>query len=212
MRPARVAVLIFCGALAACASKSREVRPDEMSAEAHRREAAAERRRSDAEMALYDPGRPIPPGSPSSSDRLYPELIYAPTNPTSHHLYEAQRHSDHARAHEAAAAELEKFEETDCRDFPPKTRAACPVLGAMRAEDLPNGVRLHLGPAMPVDATLAHMRCHMAWARTRGFAPTATCPLYLRGTEIRRSGDAIDLVSDDPIVAKRLQQLARGEE
>jgi hypothetical protein len=199
-----------------CATQSREVHPEEMSAEAHRSQAAGERARSADEAARYDPTvtATLPGGYPREAGPIFPVVIYSPFNPTIRHLYEAQRDSEHALAHEQAAAELEAFEEGECREFPPRTRAACPALGLVRAENLPDGVRLHLPPQMPVEATLAHMRCHLAWARARGFAPTPSCPLYLRGTKIRRAaGDAaaVDLVSDDPAVARQLQQLTEGE-
>jgi hypothetical protein len=88
------------------------------------------------------------------------------------------------------------------------------VLGPVRVEDLPSGVRLHLPAQMPVDATIEHMRCHLAYARARGFAPSSTCPMYLPKTEILRAPglDAVDLVSPDPATALRLQRLARGGE
>ncbi len=189
------------------------VRSDELSADAHRREASQIRGRAQDEAARYDPTAVASPTASFGREGpvLFPLTIYAPFNPTMRHLYKAEELAAHARLHEQAAAELEAYEEKECAEFPPATRAACPVLGPVRIEDLPNGVRLHLPAEMPLDATLDHMRCHLAWARTRGFAPTTTCPLYLRGTEIRRAENAVDLVSDDPKVAHRLQRLARGE-
>ena len=190
-------------------------RVEELSADGHRREAAQIRAHAADEAARYDPSvvTSLPVGLGREGTPLFPLTVYAPFNSTMRHLYKAEELTAHARAHEAAAAELEAFEEKECAEFPPSSRAACPVLGAVRVEDLPNGVRLHLPAQMPVDATLDHMRCHLAWARTHGFAPTATCPLYLRGTQIRRAPglDAVDLVSDEPATAKKLQQLARGD-
>jgi hypothetical protein len=208
--------LAWLGLLAAVGCAHHEVRADDMSAEAHRRAAADERARADDEAARYDPTVTAAP--PASLGRegpvLFPLAVYAPFNPTLRHIYRADEMAAHAAQHERAAAELEAFEDQECGAFPPTTRAACPVLGPVRVEDLPDGVRLHLPATMPVDATLAHMRCHLAYARTRGFAPTATCPLYLRGTQIRRApeGDAVDLVSDEPRTARLLQRLARGSD
>lgn len=193
--------------LSACAHQS----PQEMSADAHRREATAIRDQARDEVARYDPTAMAGPSLSFGREgpTLFPLTIYAPFNPTLRHLYKSDELAEHARAHERAASEMEAFEEQECRAFPPATRAACPVLGPVSVEDLPNGVRLHLPPQMPIDATLAHMRCHLAYARARGFAPTSTCPLYLRGTRIERHGDAIDLVSGDKQTAQRLQKLAR---
>jgi hypothetical protein len=186
------------------------------SAEAHRREAAEARARAVDEQARYDSTALSSPaaGLGREGPAIFPLAIYAPFNPTLRHVYRAEELSAHALAHEQAAAELEAFEERECAQFPPSTRVACPMLGPVRIEDLPNGVRIYLPAQMPVDAVVAHMRCHLAWARTRGYAPTATCPLYLKGTEIRRApGEgAVDLVSSDGTTARRLQRLARGEE
>ena len=206
---------LWAAAFSAGCATTRPVRPDDMSAAEHRRAAERDRDRAADQMARYDPTAlaSAPGGFPREDAPYYPIVIYSPFNVTLRHADEAARLAEHARAHEQAAADLESYEEGECRQFPPSTRAACPFLGAIRVEDLPNGVRLHLPAEMPLDATLAHMRCHLAWARTRGYAPTARCPLYVRGTRIERapSGDAVDLVSDEASVARRLQRLARGE-
>lgn len=197
--------------LAGCAHD--RVRAEDLSAEGHRREASQIRARAADEAARYDPTAiaALPATSGREGAPLFPLTIYAPFNPTMRHLYKAEELTAHARAHEAAAGELEAFEEKECAEFPPSSRAACPVLGAVRVEDLANGVRLHLPAQMPVEATLEHMRCHLAWARARGFAPTATCPLYIGGTQIQRApGDAVDLVSDEPATIRKLHELAHA--
>jgi hypothetical protein len=196
--------------LAACAH--RPVR-DEMSAEAHRREAALLRADAADQCARYDPT--AMGGGPGSFGRegpsLFPVVVQAPFNPTLGHLYRADELAFHAREHERAAAALEADEESRCRAFPPALRAACPMAAPLRVEDLANGVRLYLPVLLPLDPTVEHMRCHLAWAHTRGFAPTADCPSYLPRMEIRARPEehAVDLVSDDPATAKRLQQLSR---
>src|SRR2546421_393237 len=77
----------------------------------------------------------------------------------------------------------------ECKTVPPRERAACPLLGpAVAIRDLPDGVRVELARAGAIDATIAEMRCHYAFARTRGFSEeAAACPLYIRGIQIERS-------------------------
>ncbi|HTQ76366.1 MAG TPA: hypothetical protein VMI74_18960, partial [Burkholderiales bacterium] len=51
--------------------------------------------------------------------------------------------SQHAHQHEALAAKLESFEQTECNEFPPATPAACPLLGPVKTlTDIPTGVRV----------------------------------------------------------------------
>jgi hypothetical protein len=130
-----------------------------------------------------------------------------PFNPTERALDEAERHLRHARAHELAAAELERFEAEACQSFGPHTRAACPVLGpALRVEDRSDGVRLHFGDEARARERAALMRCHLAFARARGFAGVGDCPLYLRGVEIvLAGGDSVDVRSGDAGVVRQIQ-------
>jgi hypothetical protein len=196
--------------VSACGTPNEEVRPDEMSAEAHRQEAERVRAHAADEQARYDPNSEAPPpgGMPREAGPSFPIVIASPINPTLRHLDRAAGLDAHARAHERAAAQLESDEEAACRGLPAGARAACPVLLTVAVEDLPNGVRLHLRAEPPIDAILAQLRCHLMWARAHGLSPTAFCPIYLPGTRIQRSGDdAIDLVSDDRATARRLQAL-----
>ena len=66
---------------------------------------------------------------------------------------------------------------------------------------------------MRVDAVVAHMRCHLAYARTRGFDTALGCPLYVRGTEIRRARDprAVEIVGRDATVTNEIRSRAREE-
>jgi hypothetical protein len=97
-------------------------------------------------------------------------------------------------------------------EFTSTARAACPVLGPVAAiEDLSDGVRLRLTEGASVEAILAHMRCHLAFARTRGFPESSDCPLYMRGVDITKSADglAIELRSKEPKVIRELQLRSR---
>jgi hypothetical protein len=83
----------------------------------------------------------------------------------------------------------------------------------VRIDDIADGVRVTFKAGVPVDAVLAHMRCHFAYARARGFAEVAGCPLYLRGIDIRRARDpmAVEIVSADGEVAAEVRARSREE-
>ena len=87
----------------------------------------------------------------------------------------------------AAAESLDSFEEAECRAFPPQTRGACPLLGQIESvEDVFGGVRLRFIEGVNVNAAIAHTRCHLAFARTRGRIGMESCPLYIIGVEATR--------------------------
>ncbi len=201
----------------ACASsqKTGAVQPEELSAAGHRQEAANERARAEDAFARYQPSaRASMPGGPvgtTDAPRLYPLDLY-PYNPTDRALADAERHLRHAREHEAAATALEGFEEAECREFSPKARAACPVLGPVAAiTDRGNGVHVTFADGANVEATVAHMRCHLAFARARGWQDAGDCPLYVRGVEIAASPDGrgVDITSGDAVVAHDIQVRSR---
>jgi hypothetical protein len=197
----------------ACSASNPSVKPDEASVAGHREEAHRESQTAAKEAAMYKPqaAQPSPFGDPLGKDYLYSVPLY---NPTEGHLHEAELHRAHARQHEAAAQFLERFEEAECRQFPPSTRAACPLLGpVIRLEDISGGVRATLADGAPVDAVLAHMRCHYAYARARGFDDKVGCPLYVKGIDIRKGLDprAIELVAKDEPTVRLIREHAREE-
>ncbi|MGZ3406234.1 MAG: hypothetical protein ACXVAN_07295 [Polyangia bacterium] len=207
-------VVLFAAACATTSTPS-TVKPEDMSAAAHREEAARERSRAEDAYARWQPGSRVPlPGAPAGSTdapRMYPIDLY-PYNPTDRALRDAERHVRHAREHEAAAVALEGFEDNECRDFAPKARAACPLLGPVMAiEDRANGVHFVLPSGAQVEAIVAHMRCHLAFARARAFADAGDCPLYMRGVEIAASADGhgIDVTSRDSAVVNDIQVKSR---
>jgi hypothetical protein len=118
--------------------------------------------------------------------------------------------AEHARQHAATAEELEHFEERECAGIPSRERGACPVLSSSAIKVLPSGIRVHVADPDQIDATVRLMRCHLAYARARGFERVAECPLYLRGVEIELSadGDAVELTSSDPEVAQEIMRRA----
>lgn len=199
-----------------CTSSSPAVRPDQMSADAHRQSAARERQAARDEVlpsrsAASEPSISLSAGDTSQGLYAYPAEMYDPKN---EHLARAKRLKTHAEEHEAAAASLEKFEQAECKDFPPVTRAACPLLGpVVELVDVPGGIRARFKDGVRVDAVLAHMRCHYAYARARGFGAAAGCPLYIRGIEIRRASDlmAVEIVARDAAVTAEIRSRAREE-
>ena len=201
-------------AVASCGGAASSVKPDDMSAAQHRQEAARDAEAAQRQRDLYRPGavRPAAMAPPTGiTDGTYGVPVY---NPTERHLVEADWYRRHAREHEKAAQSLEHSEEAECRDLAPASRAACPFLGpVVRIDDVEGGVRVTFKPGTRVDAIVAQMRCHYAFARARAFAETATCPLYLRGIEIRQASDpnAVDIVSRDRGAAAEIRVRSREE-
>jgi hypothetical protein len=199
---------------AACAGTQPRVKPDDMSAADHREAARHERELAKQHAALYDPGAarvsPMAPPSPLESGILFPASVY---NPTEGHLREADKHREHAREHERAAAALEHFEEGACGEFPERTRAACPLLGPVtKIDDVAQGVRVTFAAGARVDAIVDHMRCHYAYARSHAFDARVNCPLYMPGITIRRSGDlAVEILAPDQAHVEELRARSREE-
>jgi len=204
-----VAVSLLVG----CAGK---VRPDDLSAEAHRSEAERERAIAHQRLAQYDAAAVAPLSGFQHADPQVPNQVLGGVfefyNPTAGELHEASRHLEHAREHEAAAAELEAFEASSCREVSQSVRAACPTLGSnARIEDLAHGVRIHFAPGADLRAIVAHMRCHLAFARTRGFTTVAGCPLYMKGVAIDEAPDglAVDVTGEAPVLVHEIQVRSR---
>jgi hypothetical protein len=205
--------LLLSVAAASCSGTASSVKPDEMSAAQHREEAAREQEAARREASLYRPGaaQPSPFGAPMGADGTSGVPIY---NPTEGHLAEADWHRRHAREHEKAAQALERSEDAACRALAPAARAACPFLGpVVRIDDIDGGVRVTFKPGAQIDTIVTQMRCHYAFSRTRAFAETASCPLYLRGIEIRRAADpaAVEITSRDPQAAAEIRVRSRQE-
>jgi hypothetical protein len=177
-----------------CGTGKDVVKPDDMSAAQHRQEAARENEAARQHAKDYDPRAAVPSpfrpaGEQAPGDFVFPMTVY---NPTEGELARADQHRAHARAHERAAEALERFEDAECLNFPPSTRAACPLLGPVaHVDDVPGGVRVKFVSGTRVDAVFAHMRCHYAYARARAFEEATSCPLYMRGIDIERAKDPL---------------------
>jgi hypothetical protein len=202
--------------LVGCTGSRARVRVDELSAAAHRQEAARQRAMAEQDYEQFRPTTTAALGAGSwsgDSPRLFP-LDVTRFDPGGRALEAAEQHLLHARAHEAAAQALEASEEAECRAVPEKTRAACPMLRAVESiEDLADGVRLRFRDGEAVDALLAQMRCHLAFARTRAFVDVEPCPLYVRGVrmELAADGRGIEVKGDTAAAVRAIRARSRGQ-
>ena len=203
---------VFAAALGlACAHTS----PDEMSAEAHREEAARHQRAALEEASKYDPS-----ARATSFEKMSPlQNDGAPFlreyNPTADHLKAAELQRRHAEAHSAAAAALERFEDAACGPIAPESRSACPLLTpyVSRVEETPHGVKLTLKTGADGDQLASRMRCHLAFARAEGYPEeeAESCPLYRRGVTITKPGPMlIELSATQARTAQQLRADARA--
>lgn len=188
--------------------------PDDMSASEHRSTAHERIKEAAGHRGQYDPDAVrVSPGGYYRRYGGYYGTYYGDYyngyrdlywgvgdyNPTQSHLTDAVTLESQATDHLNAAKTLEKYEERQCASFPPKTRATCPILGHIDAvEEAFGGVRLRFDESVNVNAAVAHVRCHMAFARTRARVGMEACPLYTPGLSVARVGDrTIELTAGD---------------
>lgn len=204
----RVSGAVLFGALAvACGGQGTHA--DDMSVEGHRRAAAGEEAEAAEHQARYEEAT----RTPSGGRGVDPDLFYGLDvyDPAREHRREARQHRVLAEQHRAAAAALEAYEEQECARFPPETRVSCPLLGQVDSiEEVPGGVRLRFAEGVREDAVAAHMRCHLAYARSHGREGMDRCPLFVEGARVG-SSDGITLTTDagDAAVAE-LRRRARA--
>jgi hypothetical protein len=196
-------------ALAACAAPQRQIRPDDMGADAHRKAATRERNAAREHLQEWDNASRKPTVAPALiADDVYLDGIFW-FDPRSWHLDEAQRHAVRASAHDEAASELEKFEATECAGVP-DTREACYLLGPLsEIRDIEGGVFLRFADGVNTAAVAAHLRCHYAWARKEGFDRGASCPLDLAGVTFEVVGPAILVLGNDAATIAEIRRRAR---
>jgi hypothetical protein len=216
MTKSHLLLLIFMATSVGCGAVPPAVKPDDMSAAEHRKEAAKERAEAGEHTHQYDPGaaRVAPTGAIGTSPDGNSQFSASVYNPTETHLARADQHQAHARQHDKAAQALERFEEVECRNLPPSSRAACPLLSPVtRIDDIEGGVRVTLVPGSRVATIVSHMRCHYAYARARGFEERVSCPLYMKGVDIRtsRDGAAVEITTADAKAVGELRGRARQE-
>jgi len=185
----------------ACAS-SPPIRDDDMSATRHRQMAQQEEAIAASETRASAQNPAGSRSEPAESDR------------GEEHRRKAEESHEHARQHAAAAAYLERFEDAACAEIPPSGRAACPLLGPLvRLDDVPGGVRATFVDASRVRPAIAEMRCHYAFARARHFDQASSCPLYVRGIEIRPGLDPrqVEIVAHDEASIRLIRQSSRSQ-
>lgn len=197
-------VVVLTFVVSACSGTT--VRPDDMSAEAH--EAAAAKHADMAERAEDREDEQQGLGGISGvSDPLYPESTY---DPAAAQRAEKLAHRKHASDHLAAAQALRDFEAAECGQFPPTTRAVCPLLGSLASvDDVPGGVRITLVDGVNREALVAHIKCHFAFGQKEGFAGMDMCPLYVKGLKVADTPEGIVLTTDDPKYVDRVRTQTR---
>lgn len=194
--------LVSCGAP--------DVKVDETTEEGHKAEAATERKEARLDKAQYDPGaeqlREIGPSGPVGMEGAPGILVTV--NPTASHLADAEAHTRHAKQHEQAAAQLQKFEDGACQGIAPSERMSCPTLLSDAMVTLTNGVRLHTGPKR-LPKVLAYMRCHLSFAHAHGYHEEELCPFAIRNVVASPSADltGVELTSTDPKAVEALHHL-----
>lgn len=188
--------LATCLAAMGCAHGTR---PDDMTAEQH--QAAAQKEESKAQREAATAYTNAPGANPMNAG-IEPELyLYPQAGVPQDHLADARRLQEHAREHEQAAAELQRYEEAECKGLAPSQRSTCPLMRSIAdVRDIDGGVRIRFVDEGHASTALPRMRCHYAYARAHGFSNSPDCALYIRGVDFRQSPDAraIDVVSSDP--------------
>lgn len=192
--------------LAACAG--REVAVDETTVSGHEQEAQLERKKAQAQQAAYDPRKEQRHEVPAAMPGEGRATMLVTVNPTQEHLSRAEAHRKHALEHELAAIKLQAFEDAACRPVAAADRASCPTLITTAIEKLPQGIRLRCAPEQ-VDKLVAEMRCHLAFAKARGYDSPLLCPFALPGVaanpDPQRQG--VDLTADAPATVRILHAL-----
>ncbi len=197
------AVAAFAAILGACGANP-GTKPEDMGATDHRKHAAKEDQLAKEHQGQYNPKSQRTSGADVGGDTFsFPVTSY---NPTKSHLADADQHRRHAAAHRDAADALENFEQASCGEFPPQTRKVCPLISQVASvSDIAGGVRIQFEASVNSEAALAHVRCHRAFAATRGFAGKGmdSCPMYVKGVLIEPgpSKGSVDMtVADDKLV------------
>ncbi|MFU8805604.1 MAG: hypothetical protein ACNA8W_17455 [Bradymonadaceae bacterium] len=206
-----LAVALVFG-VGACSSQAPGTKPDDMSADEHLQHANKHEKMSEEHGDHYNPGAGTTRREASLSgenDVFYPVEVY---NPTEHHRDVATSHQRHAEQHRQAAQKLLSYEDNHCARFPAETRSSCPLMGQIKAvEDIDGGVRMTFHDGVPLQATVDHMKCHFAVARTEGYEGMPTCPLYLEGLSVETADDgkSVTLTTDTAEAVEPLRKRAR---
>lgn len=188
------------------------VRPTDETVAEHRNDAAIHEARANQELAQFDPKDTVarrPPQTPRVDQVGVPEDLQS-YNPTQEHLARADREFIERNEHLSAAHALEQFEARACAGLSKAERSACPLLASSvaRVDATKWGLRLNLKPSVDAAQTFARLNCHLAYATAQGFdAPS--CPLFVKGTTLRRDGQSIEFVGDTLEIGRQLRTEAR---
>lgn len=197
--------------LAACSSQAPGTKPDDMSVDEHQAQAEAHEQMSEQHGEKYDADAEETRERVSSLPEadFYDIEVY---NPTAQHLRTAKEHKSHSDQHRKAAQSLLSYKEQQCSKFPEETRSSCPLMGQIKAvEDVDGGVRITFNDGVPIQATVDHMKCHFAFARTQGYDGMPSCPLYLEGVsvEAQSDGQTVVMTTDKNEAVKPLRKLTK---
>lgn len=168
---------------------------EHLTAEEHEREAAQEEAEADEHVAEYDPDARQPTAGGMANPDFHGLDVY---NPTAGEIVEAEEHREHAAAHREQAQALRDFEEAECANFPPASRASCPLLlGLEEVVEIDGGMRLRFGEGVDHSSVVDHVRCHIAFAAARGLAGISHCALYVPGVRVEVDGPQVSLTTDE---------------
>ena len=168
---------------------------EDLTAEEHEAEAAREEAAASEHEDRYDPDARLTTGGQQPGTDLYYGTDHY--NPTEVHLHAAVEHRDHADAHRARAEQLRSFAEAECAEFPPETRASCPLLlGLEEVEDIDGGIRMTFASEQDLAPVVDHIRCHIAFAAARGDDGMETCALYVHGARVAVQDNVVSLTTD----------------
>ncbi len=205
VRGMRSLFFVAAAVLASCAH------PNQLTVAENRNEASIHAARAGQERAQFDPGEARTDtrgGALGRAEGLNPEFSY---NPTQEHQMAADTELRLAASHLAAAKKLETFEDAACKEIAPAERAACPLLGSLvvKVQHTATGFQLAMKPGADVADIYRRLNCHLSYARATGFE-RPSCPLFLKGTTIRREGEGvIEFAGETKEIATELQLQAR---
>jgi len=168
---------------------------EHLTAEEHEQQAAQEEAEAAEHEAAYDPDARHPTAGGAQNPEFHGLDVY---NPTTGQLVEAEEHREHAQAHRAQAEALREFEDAECANFPPASRASCPLLlGLEEVVEIDGGMQLRFADGVDHSSVVDHVRCHIAFAAARGTAGISHCALYVPGVRVEIDGQDVSLVTDE---------------
>jgi hypothetical protein len=187
---------------------SPQVAVDETTVSGHEQQAQLERKKAQEQQAAYDPRQERRHELPAAGPQEGRATMLITVNPTQGHQSRAEAHRKHALEHEIAAIKLQAFEDAACQALTAAERGSCPTLIATAIEKLPQGIRLRCAPEQ-VDKLVAEMRCHLAFAKARGYDSPYLCPFALQGVTATAAPErqGVDLSADNPATVRILHAL-----